>query len=78
MLPYTPRHNGKAERSHRKDNEGGDVSHTFYSLEDFKMQLARRNREYNSFPMRPMGWKSPHEALYLFLSCNICLTNLHE
>lgn len=23
MLPYTPRHNGKAERSHRKDNEGG-------------------------------------------------------
>lgn len=53
----------------KKNNEGGYVSHTFYSFEDFKMQLARRNREYNNFPMRPMGWKSPREALSLFLSC---------
>ena len=32
------------------------------------MQLARRNREYNNFPMRPPGWKSPHETLALLLS----------
>ena len=32
-------------------------------------KAARRNREYNNFPMRPLGWKSPREALSLFLSC---------
>ena len=68
IRPYTPRHNGKVERSHRKDNEEFYASHTFYSFEDFKMQLARQNREYNNFPMRPLGWKSPREALSLLLS----------
>ena len=63
----TPRHSGKVERSHRKDNEEFYATHTFYSFEDFKVQLARRNREYNNFPMRPLGWKSPREALSLFL-----------
>ena len=29
---YTPRHNGKVERSHRKDNEEFYASHTFYSF----------------------------------------------
>ena len=69
IRPYTPRHNGKVERSHRKDNEEFYASHTFYSFEDFKVQLARRNREYNNFPMRPLAWKSPREALSLFLAC---------
>ena len=69
IRPYTPRHNGKVERSHRKDNEEFYATHTFYSFEDFKVQLARRNREYNQFPMRPLGWKSPREALFLLLSC---------
>ena len=36
IKPYTPRHNGKVERSHRKDNEYFYyVSHKFYSLKDF-------------------------------------------
>ena len=69
IRPYTPRHNGKVERSHRKDNEEFYATHTFFSFEDFKVQLARRNREYNNFPMRPLGWKPPREALSLFLSC---------
>ena len=69
IRPYTPRHNGKVERSHRKDNEEFYATHTFYSFEDFKVQLARRNREYNNFPMRPLAWKSPREALSLFLAC---------
>ena len=69
IRPYTPRHNGKVERSHRKDNEEFYAAHTFFSFEDFKVQLTRRNREYNNFPMRPLGWKSPREALSLFLSC---------
>ena len=36
IRPYTPRHNGKVERSHRKDNEYFYATHKFYSFEDFK------------------------------------------
>ena len=68
IRPYTPRHNGKVERSHRKDNEYFYADHRFYSFEDFKKQLAVRNREYNNFPMRPLALKSPNEALRSFLS----------
>ncbi len=72
IRPYTPRHNGKVERSHRKDNELFYATHKFYSFEDFEKQLAVRNREYNNFPMRPLGWKSPKEYLNEKLSmCNI-------
>ena len=68
IRPYTPRHNGKVEPSHRKDNEEFYASHTSYSFEDFKMQLARRTTEYHNFPMTPLGWKSPRETLSLLLS----------
>ena len=44
IKPYTPRHNGKVERSHRKDNEYFYASHRFYSFEDFQKQLAVWNR----------------------------------
>ena len=63
IRPYTPRHNGKVERSHRKDNEYFYASHKFYSFEDFKNQLAVRCRDYNRFPIRPLGWLSPIECL---------------
>ena len=66
IRPYTPRHNGKVERSHRKDNEYFYSCHKFYSLEDFQKQLAIHNRNYNNFPMRPLGWKSPQEVLRSF------------
>ena len=68
IKPFTPRHNGKVERSHRKDNEYFYASHKFYSFEDFKKQLAVHNKKYNNFPMRPLGWKSPKEFLDHFLS----------
>ena len=68
IRPYTPRHNGKVERSHRKDNEYFYATHTFHSFEDFKAQLAVHSRKYNNFPMRPLGWKSPKEVLNLFLA----------
>ena len=55
IRPYTPRHNGKVERSHRKDNEEFYASHRFYSFDDFKKQLAVRERVYNNFPMRPLN-----------------------
>lgn len=68
IRPYTPRHNGKVERSHRKDNEYFYATHKFYSFEDFKKQLAVHSRKYNDFPMRPLGWKSPKEVLIAFLA----------
>ena len=67
IAPYTPRHNGKVERSHRKDNEYFYATHSFYSFEDFKKQLSVHNRRYNNFPMRPLNWKSPADYLKAFL-----------
>ena len=66
IRPYTPRHNGKVERSHRKDNEEFYASHRFYSFDDFKAQLAVRERAYNNFPMRPLNWQSPKHVLSAF------------
>lgn len=67
IRPFTPRHNGKVERSHRKDNEYFYATHRFYSFEDFSKQLKIHNKKYNNFPMRPLGWKSPRETLKSFL-----------
>ena len=66
IRPFTPRHNGKVERSHRKDNEEFYASHRFYSFEDFKKQLSIRQRQYNNFPMRPLNWRSPKQVLFSF------------
>ena len=66
IKPFTPRHNGKVERSHRKDNEEFYACHTFYSFDDFAKQLAVRQRQYNNFPMRPLNWKSPNAVLFSF------------
>lgn len=64
IRPFTPRHNGKVERSHRKDNERFYAAHSFYSFEDFSRQLKLYNRrDYNHFPMRPLGWKTPKQVL---------------
>lgn len=68
IRPCTPRHNGKVERSHRKDNEEFYASHSFFSFNDFKSQLARRQRQYNDFPMRPLNWQSPKQVLSVFAS----------
>ena len=67
IKPYTPRHNGKVERSHRKDNEYFYASHTFFSFDDFKKQLAVHSRKYNNFPMRPLNWHSPAYYIKAFL-----------
>ena len=63
---YTPRHNGKVERSHRKDNEEFYACHKFFNFPDFQNQLAVRQRQYNNFPMRPLNWKSPKQVLSAF------------
>ena len=66
IRPFTPRHNGKVERSHRKDGERFYAKRTFYSLEDYNKQLRRYLNEYNNFPMEPLGWLSPNEYLANF------------
>ena len=63
IKPKTPRHNGKVERSHRKDQERLYYNKIFCSFEDFKNRLKYWEREYNDFPMKPLGWKSPNEKL---------------
>ena len=68
IRPYMPRHNGKVERSHRKNNEKFYASHRFYSFDDFKAQLAVRERAYNRFPILLLNWHSPFQVLSSF-SC---------
>ena len=63
---FTPRHNGKVERSHRKDKEEFYACRKFYCFEDFEKQLALRQRQYNNFSMRPINWKSPKHVLFAF------------
>lgn len=71
IRPFTPRHNGKVERSHRKDNEYFYAVKKFYSFDDFKAQLAQHNRKYNDFPMRPLKWQSPKQVLHDFLNFGV-------
>jgi transposase InsO family protein len=63
IRPFTPRHNGKVERSHREDQKLFYETHRFYSLADFDAQLARHLIRTNSRPMRPLLWLSPCQAL---------------
>ena len=60
IRPYTPRHNGKVERSHREDQKRFYSCHSFYSLDDFQKQLTVHLRRSNNFPMRPFHWLSPN------------------
>ena len=61
IKPKTPRHNGKVERSHRKDQERFYYNKVFCSFEDFKNRLKYWKKEYNNFPMKPLKWLSPNE-----------------
>ena len=61
IKPKTPKHNGKVERSHRKDQERFYYNKVFCSFEDFKNRLKYWEKEYNNFPMKPLNWLSPNE-----------------
>ena len=64
--PYTPRHNGKVERSHREDQKRFYNHRKFYSFDDFARQLAAWQPRSNRLPMRPLGFLSPAEYLKAF------------
>lgn len=66
IKPYTPRHNGKVERSHRKDQENFYEKRKFYSIEDLQKQGKYYLKQYNNFPMKPLKWKTPKEMLINF------------
>ena len=66
IRPYTPRHNGKVERSHREDQRRLYDSHRFFSLDDFGGQLAAHQSRSNNRPMRPLRWLSPRQILSSF------------
>ena len=68
IKPYTPKENGKVERSHRKDQERFYYKKVFYSLEDLRNRGRDWRKEYNNFPMRPLGWLSPNEFLKRYKS----------
>lgn len=59
IKPYTPRHNGKVERSHREDQKRFYDHASFYSFQDFRSQLRRHNQRSNHMPMRPLKYLSP-------------------
>ena len=71
IRPFTPKHNGKVERSHRKDEERFYRNRIFYSLEDARKQIKRYELEYNRFPIRPLKWKSPQEFFQEYKAVNI-------
>lgn len=68
IRPYTPRHNGKVERSHREDQKLLYDNRSFYSLLDFEQQLRKHCRRTNNRPMRPLCWHSPFEFLRAYYS----------
>jgi len=67
IRPYTPRHNGKVERSHREDQKRFYSSHSFFSQSDFAKQLTIHQARTNNYPMRPLRWLSPVEFLVQFV-----------
>jgi transposase len=71
IRPYTPRHNGKVERSHREDMKRFYNTHSFFSLKDFQAQLKTYNRRSNNIPMRPLGYLSPIQFLKLYCVQNV-------
>lgn len=66
IRPYTPRHNGKVERSHREDQKRFYDKHKFYSLEDLNKQMYQHMRYTNNRPMRPLKYLSPIEYIKAF------------
>ena len=68
IKPHTPKQNGRVERSHRKDQERFYYNKVFWSLEDLRNRVNEWRKEYNNFPMRPLGWLSPKEFLKKYKS----------
>jgi transposase InsO family protein len=62
IRPYTPRHNGKVERSHRNDQARFYNHLSFYSLDDLNYQMKLYLKRSNNIPSSPLKWLSPIET----------------
>jgi transposase InsO family protein len=65
IKPFTPRHNGKVERSHKEDQKRFYCSHSFYSFKDYTEQLKAYLYRSNRIPMRPLNYNNPLSFLAL-------------
>jgi transposase InsO family protein len=63
IKPYTPRRNGKVEKSHKEDQKRLYNRDRFFSFEDIRKQLRRQNQHTNKIPMRPLNFLSPLQIL---------------
>ena len=61
IRPRTPRHNGKAERSHRNDQQRFYSYLQFYSYDDLLKQMKAYLKRSNNIPMQSLNWLSPLE-----------------
>lgn len=61
IIPKTPWHNGKVERSHRNDQERFYNFLKFYSFSDLQEQMRRYLYRSNNIPMAILGWRSPNQ-----------------
>jgi len=64
----TPRHNGKVERQHRKDEQRFYRKMRMYSLEDGRKQLAAYQEKSKHYPIIPLGFSSPVQVLEKYLA----------
>lgn len=64
----TPRHNGKAERQRRIDEERFYQYVRMFSLEDGRKQLAVYQRKSNNYIMICLGLRSPNQVLEDYLA----------
>jgi hypothetical protein len=64
----TPRHNGKVERQHRKDQQRFYRKMMMYSLEDGRKQLRAYQEESKHYPIIPLGFQSPVQVLEKYLA----------
>ena len=77
IRPYTPRHNGKVERSHREDQKRFYDTHRFFSLADFGVRLRTPKSSNDFYLCAPLAWLSPKEKLAL-LSLNLLLYKMFD
>lgn len=63
----TPRHNGKVERQHRKDEQRFYRKMRMYDLEDGRRQLKEYQKKSIHYPVISLGFKSPAEMLEKYI-----------
>ena len=63
----TPRHNGKVERQHRKDEQRFYRKMKMYNLEDGRRQLKAYQEKSKHYPIISLRFKSPVEVLGEYL-----------